>query len=86
MSAQQSVLEEMRNQALEIFQAALRAAEPADAILRHVKMGGGLVKAGRLSSSHMAGFPTMAPPRPPDQNSMMIPATWAKDRFEDTLA
>ena len=40
MSAQQSILEQMRNQALEIFQAALRAVEPVDAILKHVKMEG----------------------------------------------
>ena len=40
MIAQQSILEQMRNQALEIFQAALRAVEPVDAILKHVKMEG----------------------------------------------
>ena len=40
MSARQSVLEEMRTQALEIFQAALRAVDPADAILKHVRMEG----------------------------------------------
>jgi glycerate 2-kinase len=40
MSAQQSVLEQMRGQALEIFQAALRAVEPVEAILNHVKMEG----------------------------------------------
>jgi glycerate 2-kinase len=40
MSEDQSILEEMRNQALEIFQAALRAVEPVDAILKHVKMEG----------------------------------------------
>ncbi len=40
MSVQQSILEEMRNQALEIFQAALRAVEPVEAILKHVKMEG----------------------------------------------
>ncbi len=40
MSARQSVLEEMRTQALEIFQAALRAVDPVDAILKHVRMEG----------------------------------------------
>jgi hydroxypyruvate reductase len=40
MGAQESVLEEMRKQALEIFQAALRAVEPEEAILKHVKMEG----------------------------------------------
>ena len=40
MSEDKSILEEMRNQALEIFQAALRAVEPVDAILKHVKMEG----------------------------------------------
>jgi len=40
MSAKQSILEEMRNQALEIFQAALRAVDPVDAILRHLRIDG----------------------------------------------
>ncbi|MGD8227655.1 MAG: glycerate kinase [Desulfobacteraceae bacterium] len=40
MSEDRSILEEMRDQALEIFQAALRAVEPVDAILKHVKMKG----------------------------------------------
>ena len=40
MNARQSILEEMRGQALEIFRAALRAVEPVDAILKHVRMEG----------------------------------------------
>ena len=40
MNAEQSILQEMRNQALEIFQAALRAVDPVDAILRHVRREG----------------------------------------------
>ena len=40
MSEDQSILEEMQNQALEIFQAALRAVDPVDAILQHVRMEG----------------------------------------------
>lgn len=44
MSAQQSILEEMRGQAFEIFKAALRAVDPVEAILKHVKReGGGLL-------------------------------------------
>jgi glycerate 2-kinase len=38
MNADQSILQEMRNQALEIFQAALRAVDPVDAIVQHVRM------------------------------------------------
>ena len=40
MNAEQSILQEMRKQALEIFQAALRAVDPVDAILRHVRREG----------------------------------------------
>lgn len=40
MSAQQSILEEMRGQAFEIFKAALRAVDPVEAILKHVKREG----------------------------------------------
>jgi glycerate 2-kinase len=40
MSAQQSILEEMRGQALEIFKAALRAVDPVEAILKYVKREG----------------------------------------------
>jgi glycerate 2-kinase len=40
MSARQSILEEMRGQAFEIFQAALRAVEPVEATLKHVKREG----------------------------------------------
>ena len=38
MSADESILEEMRKQALEIFQTALRAVDPVDAIFQHVRM------------------------------------------------
>ncbi len=37
MGAQQSILEEMRKQAFEIFQVALRAVDPVEAVLRHVR-------------------------------------------------
>ena len=40
MSEDQSILEEMRKQALEIFQVALRAVDPVDATLRHVRREG----------------------------------------------
>ncbi len=40
MNADQSILQEMRNQALEIFHAALRAVDPVDAILKHVRIKG----------------------------------------------
>lgn len=40
MSAHQSILEEMRKQALEIFQAALRAVDPVEAINKHVRIEG----------------------------------------------
>ncbi len=40
MSARESILKEMRSQALEIFHAALRAVEPVDAVIHHVRMEG----------------------------------------------
>ena len=40
MSKDQSILEEMRKQALEIFQAALQAVDPVEAIYEHMKIEG----------------------------------------------
>ena len=37
----------LRSQALRIFRAAVRAANPAEAVLRHAKIGGGVLTAGR---------------------------------------
>jgi len=46
MSSDQSILDEMRQQAFEIFQAAIRAVDPVEAILRHVKADDGSLLIG----------------------------------------
>jgi hypothetical protein len=50
MNPDQSILQEMRNQALEIFQVALRAVDPVDATLRHVRREGESLLIGRVGS------------------------------------
>ena len=49
MTADQSILQEMRNQALEIFQAALQAVDPVEATLRHVRREGESLLIGERS-------------------------------------
>lgn len=46
MSSDQAILDEMRQQAFEIFQAAIRAVDPVEAILRHVKADDGSLLIG----------------------------------------
>ena len=48
MSGDQSILKEMRNQALEIFQAALRAVDPVEAIHKHMRIEGGSLLIGEM--------------------------------------
>ena len=47
MSTDQSIMKEMRQHAFEIFQAALRAADPVEAILRHVSLDKGILVVGK---------------------------------------
>ncbi|MEE9612837.1 MAG: glycerate kinase [Desulfatiglandales bacterium] len=46
MNAHESVLEDMRKRALEIFQAALRAVDPVEAILQRIKVTNGVLLIG----------------------------------------